>query len=375
MWHPVEPILQRFERLKVLVLGDLMLDEYIWGTVHRISPEAPVPVVSVTSRTAVPGGATNVAVNVATLGAAVQVVGLIGVDAEGGCLRQLLAAREVDCTGVIPEQGRPTTTKLRVIADGQQVARIDREVTAPLPAAQATRVLDALQHALDGERPPDALILSDYAKGCLTPALLRDVIPLARGRGLFVAVDPKGRDFGKYRGANVLTPNRPETEIACGFPLDDEGDVQRAMDLLLEQTEADGLLVTLGKAGMALRTRAPACDPGDARPSAPTSYRIRAEAREVYDVTGAGDTVVSAFVLTWLASRSWELAARVANTAAGIVVGRLGAAAVERQDLIAHLRATRRKRRGMTLSGLSHRRYEAALPGPPSPKLAAMPPP
>lgn len=166
--------------------------------------------------------------------------------------------------------------------------------------------------------------------------LLKEVIGLARSRGIFVVVDPKGRDFRKYRGANALTPNRHETEVACGFSLEGEARLQEAMEVLLEQTDADGLLITLGKEGMAVRA---------GYPGPQGFWRIPSEAREVYDVTGAGDTVVSAFTLAFLVCGSWEQAARLANTAAGIVVGRVGTATVQRQELLAHLQAAQRERR------------------------------
>lgn len=329
-------IVQRFDQVRVLILGDLMLDEYIWGAVHRISPEAPVPVVSVQGRTAVPGGAANVAANVAALGATVEVFGLVGADQEGERLRQLLAPLSVGCSGVLVDRQRPTTTKLRIIAERQQVVRMDHEDTTPIHPDQAVRLLDAVRRATAVETSPTGLILSDYGKGCLTPDLLKEVIGLARSRGIVVVVDPKGRDFRKYRGANALTPNRHETEVACGFSLDGEERLRDAMEVLLEQTDADGLLITLGKDGMAVRARYPG----------PQAYwRIPSEAREVYDVTGAGDTVVSAFMLAFLVSGSWEQAARLANTAAGIVVGRVGTATVQRQELLGHLQAAQRERR------------------------------
>jgi rfaE bifunctional protein kinase chain/domain len=354
MLHPALPIIQKFSQLKVLVLGDLMLDEYIWGVVHRISPEAPVPVVSITAQTAVPGGAANVAANVAALGAAVDVIGIIGADHEGDYLRKLLSSIGVNCTAVITDYARPTSTKTRIIAEHQQIARMDREDTSSIGVIQAARLVEAARQAFDCEVPPDGLILSDYAKGCLTPELLKEVITLARSRDIFVAVDPKGRDFSKYRGVNVLTPNRLETEVVCGFPLEHEEHLQRAIDVILDQTAADGMLITLGKDGMAVGKRLHAFGNTSTQSCRSTYQSIPSEAREVFEVTGAGDTVVSAFVLAFLASHSWELATHIANTAAGIVVGHVGTTTVRRQELLTHFRALqraeRRKARAITKS-------------------------
>jgi D-beta-D-heptose 7-phosphate kinase/D-beta-D-heptose 1-phosphate adenosyltransferase len=345
MLHPALPIIQQFKHLRVLILGDLMLDEYIWGTVQRISPEAPVPVVSVTSRTVVPGGAANVAANVAALGATVDVYGVVGTDQEGEYLRRLLASLSVNCAGLIADQNRPTSTKVRVIAERQQIVRMDREETAPIDGPHIDRLITAISDATESEASPDAIILSDYAKGCLTPDLLKEVIALARSREIFVAVDPKGRDFRKYRGVNMLTPNRHETEVACGFAIEHDGQLPHAMDVLFDQTDADGLLITLGKDGMAVGQRQPGRE-GAAAPSYRTPYwRIPSEAREVYDVTGAGDTVIGTFVLAYLASRSWEQAAHIANAAAGIVVGHVGTTTVRRQELLAHFRTVQRGKR------------------------------
>jgi D-beta-D-heptose 7-phosphate kinase / D-beta-D-heptose 1-phosphate adenosyltransferase len=226
--------------------------------------------------------------------------------------------------------------------------RTDREDPSPIGVIQAAQLVEATRQALDSEVPPDGLILSDYAKGCLTPNLLQEVIILARHRKIFVAVDPKGRDFGKYRGVNVLTPNRHETEIACGFSIKHEGQLPRAIDVLLDQTEADGLLITLGKDGMAVGKRLYAGNQAPSQMYTSTYRCIPSEAQEVYDVTGAGDTVVSTFVLALLISHSWEVAAHMANAAAGIVVGHVGTTTVHRQELMAHFRALQRTQRRKT---------------------------
>jgi D-beta-D-heptose 7-phosphate kinase/D-beta-D-heptose 1-phosphate adenosyltransferase len=341
MLHPALPIIQQFKDLNVLILGDLMLDEYIWGTVHRISPEAPVPVVSVTNRTAVPGGAANVAASVAALGATVQIYGVVGADQEGEYLRRLLASLSVDFTNVITDQDRPTSTKVRIIAERQQIVRMDREETTEIDSVHRDQLIAAIHAAMESKPSPDAILLSDYMKGCLTPDLLKEVIALARSREIFVGVDPKGCDYRKYRGVNLLTPNRHETEVACGFPIVHEEQLARAMDVLFDQTDADGVLITLGKDGMAVEQRRHLRGIL-ARPYRRTYWHIPSEAREVYDVTGAGDTVISAFALAYLVSRSWEGAAHIANAAAGLVVGRVGTTTVSRQELMGYFRAVQR---------------------------------
>lgn len=346
MLPPALSIIQQFRNLHVLILGDLMLDEYVWGTVQRISPEAPVPVVSVTSRTAVPGGAANVAANVAALGGTVDVFGVVGTDQEGEYLRRLLASLSVNCAGLLTDQNRPTSTKVRIVAERQQIVRMDREDTAALDGSHLDQLISAIHDAIESQTSPDAIILSDYAKGCLTPDLLKEVIALARGREIFVAVDPKGRDFRKYCGVNMLTPNRHETEVACGFAIEHDGQLPQAMDVLFDLTDADGLLITLGKDGMAVGQRQLDRDGTAAFSHRPAYWRISSEAREVYDVTGAGDTVIAAFVLAYLASRSWEQAAHIANAAAGIVVGHVGTTTIRRQELLAHFRSAQRGKRG-----------------------------
>jgi D-beta-D-heptose 7-phosphate kinase/D-beta-D-heptose 1-phosphate adenosyltransferase len=251
----------------------------------------------------------------------------------------------VNCAGLVADQNRPTSTKVRIIAERQQIARMDREETTAIAGPHIDRLIATINDAIESEAAPDAIILSDYAKGCLTPDLLKEVIALARAREIFVAVDPKGRDFRKYRGVNMLTPNRHETEVACSFAIEHDGQLPHAMDVLFDQTDADGLLITLGKDGMVVGQRQPGWE-GLAAPSRRTPYwRIPSEAREVYDVTGAGDTVIGAFVLAYLASRSWEQAAHIANAAAGIVVGHVGTTAIRRQELLAHFRAMQRGQR------------------------------
>ncbi len=313
---------------RVVIVGDVMLDEYLRGSVRRISPEAPVPVLEAATSDLTLGGAANVAHNLATLGAEVRLVGVVGSDAFADQLSGLCRARAVDASGLVRDPGRVTTHKLRVVAQGQHVLRIDREQPASLSAGVEQALVERALAAMEGAH---AVVLSDYLKGCLTEGLLRAVIDGARARGLPVLVDPKGERYERYRGADVLTPNVGELAMATGLPVDGEAQLLEAARRLRGLTGARTVLVTCGKEGMLLV--------GEGAP-----VRIAAEAREVYDVTGAGDTVIAAFALGLVRGLSDAAAARLANTAAGVVVGKLGTATV-------------------TLAELESRRLEAARPG------------
>jgi D-beta-D-heptose 7-phosphate kinase/D-beta-D-heptose 1-phosphate adenosyltransferase len=310
--------------LKILVAGDFMVDEYIWGRVERISPEAPVPVVHVQRDSRVLGGAGNVVNNLVGLGARVAVLGLAGPDQAGDILRRELQRLGVDATGLVVDPQRQTTRKTRVIGGNQQVLRLDREDRQPLPADLADAIIGRLPDYL---QDCQAIILSDYGKGVLSDALLAALIAAGRERRLPVIVDPKGRDYRRYHGATLITPNRQEAQEAVGFPLTSPAEIIRAGQELGRLCGTDAILITLGAEGMML---VPAAGPPQA---------ISAQAREVYDVSGAGDTVVA--VLT-LALARWGdplLAAGLANLAAGIVVGKVGTAPVLRAELAAALAA------------------------------------
>ncbi len=302
----------RFNDARVLVLGDIMLDRYWEGPAQRISPEAPVPVVKVEHITDRPGGAGNVALNIASLGAAVRLAGYTGDDEMGDSLQDMLSGAGVDCT-LTRVSGTATTTKLRVISRHQQLIRLDFEESQALaanafPSCDMAGLLESC----------DALVLSDYAKGSLTdPAAL---ITAARERGIPVLVDPKGSDFGRYRGATLLTPNLQELEAAVG-PCATEAELVAKGQQLMGQLGLDALLVTRGEHGMTLLR------PGQ------EEMHMPAIAREVFDVTGAGDTVVAVLAAAVAAGKDLEQAAALANIAAGIVVGKLGTAAVSAPEL------------------------------------------
>jgi D-beta-D-heptose 7-phosphate kinase/D-beta-D-heptose 1-phosphate adenosyltransferase len=315
--------LEKFSDLQILVLGDFMLDEYIWGRVERISPEAPVAVVDVERETRTLGGAGNVANNLAALGAKVEVLALTGADNPAGLLQEELNRLGIDPQGVFADPGRRTTRKTRVFANQQQVVRIDRETRASATGAFADWALERLDALLP---ELNAIILSDYGKGALTPALLREAIRRGRARGLPVVVDPKGTDYSPYSGATVITPNQKEVEQVLGAPLDYWDDPVRKLAELRDLLEIDYLLVTQGARGMTLIH-------GDG------ALRIPARTpREVFDVSGAGDTVVAVLTLGLAQWGEPALAANLANVAAGVVVTKKGTAPILRSELERELR-------------------------------------
>lgn len=300
-----------FENVRVLVAGDLMLDRYWLGSTGRISPEAPVPVVKLDTREDRPGGAANVAVNIAALGAHAALVGLLGEDEPGNALLALLAARHIDTTHCT-RSALPTTTKLRVLSRNQQLIRLDTEDVAPAPPQQL------LQDYRDAVKTAQVVVLSDYAKGALRNCAA--FIDAARAHNVPVLADPKGQDFSAYRGATVLTPNLSELEAVVGACPDDATLVAKAT-ALRQQLELGALLVTRSARGMTLI---------DAQDRA---YHLPAAAREVYDVTGAGDTVIAVLGAALGAGLALADAASLANTAAGIVVAKLGVATATRSEL------------------------------------------
>lgn len=304
---------------RVLVAGDLMLDRYLWGQVSRISPEAPVPVLHLARESAVAGGAANVARNLLGLGLEVAVAGVTGADAGRDALLGLLAGQGIDTGAVLAVPGRVTTTKTRVVGNRQQMLRIDAEDTAPLDVATETALLAAIEAGLAGA---DALLLSDYAKGVLTGGLCPRLIAAARQRGVPVLVDPKGRDYDRYAGATLITPNRAELAVATGTAVGDLGALTTAAAALRERLGLDQIVVTLGELGMTI------VDADGAR-------GIPAVAREVYDVSGAGDTVIATIAAAHAAGLDPVDGAHLANLAAGVVVGKVGTAAIDAAELAA----------------------------------------
>lgn len=299
-----------FSALHVLVVGDVMLDRYLYGSVERVSPEAPVPILARGREVAMPGGAGNVARNITALGARATLVGLVG--RENATLRAEIARAGI--TDALVESGtRPTTTKLRVVAGNQQMLRIDDEATEALNGDEEAGLLEALDRALAAR--PDAIIISDYGKGVLAPALLARL----RGRAP-VFVDPKGADFSRYAGAACITPNAAEMALAAGLPTRTEAECAAAARAVMARDGIAAILVTRSAKGMML-----------VRPESALS--IPARAQEVFDVSGAGDTVIATLALAHAAGRALEDAMRVANAAAGIVVARLGTATTSAAEL------------------------------------------
>ncbi len=317
-------VIERFGRLKALVIGDLMLDHFIWGSVSRISPEAPVPVVEVSRETEVPGGAGNVAVNMASLGAEVHLVGLLGNDFAADRLLSLLQRMPIRAEHAIRIGERPTIVKTRVIAHHQQVVRFDREVRGELPKTLQRQILEKVEEMLPSVQ---VVVVSDYGKGVIHSGLLKTVIPAARKRGIPVTVDPKIENFSHYRQVTCITPNMQEALQGAGIlRAGTEEEVERVGQKILKDLGSDSVLVTRGEKGMSLfeRKKAP--------------LHIPTRAREVFDVTGAGDTVISTLSLALAAGASLRAAAELANYAAGIVVGKLGTAAVTGQELMETVR-------------------------------------
>lgn len=306
----------------MLVVGDVMLDEYLYGTIDRISPEAPVGVLNWTSREACLGGAANVAKNLAQLGSEVFLAGVVGQDQVAQELLQLAKQSGMRTEGIVVED-RPTTLKTRVIGHGQQVLRIDKETRAELNEHSVARLLDFVKKVLP---LVGGVVLSDYAKGVLGPGVCKAVIQMASAAGRKIVVDPKGDDFTKYSGAFLLTPNKAELGRAAQLPIRNEDEIRTAAASLFSKTECEAILVTRGEEGMSLYKKAG------------SETHIQTEARGVFDITGAGDTVISMIARVFFAGHDMETATRLANVAAGIKVGKLGTAAVSVEEISAWIR-------------------------------------
>jgi D-beta-D-heptose 7-phosphate kinase/D-beta-D-heptose 1-phosphate adenosyltransferase len=317
-------MLQRMKGCKVAVLGDVMLDEYLFGEVNRISPEAPVPVVRVLRERAVLGGAANVAANLKALGTEPLLIGTLQKDSAGDRVLGLLTGLGVSISGLVLDASRPTTIKTRVIGQQQQMLRIDREEAGPPEAAVLLGLKDRLERALGSA---SALIISDYAKGTVNQAVMEAVRSLCAARDLPWIVDPKPAHKALYRGATLMTPNTKETAELTQRPTRSDMEVTIAGRALMAELGLRGLLVTRSERGMALFSP-------EAEHAAP--WLIPTEAREVFDVSGAGDTVIAAFSAAIAAGGDWREAAMLANAAAGVVVAKVGTATVSPAELLGH---------------------------------------
>jgi D-glycero-beta-D-manno-heptose-7-phosphate kinase len=322
-------LLRTMGERRVLVLGDVMLDEFVWGQVSRISPEAPVPVVQVTGQSFHLGGAGNVAACVRSLGGGAALAAVVGRDAAGERVQEALAASGVSSCLVALGSGRPTTMKTRIVAHGQQVVRADREDAADVPMDAETALVESVRRELPS---CGALVISDYQKGVVTPSLLKRVVPLAKRRGVPVLVDPKVRHFRLYRGASVVTPNQLEAEQATGLRLSSMPDVVAAGRRILSLLRCQAVLVTRGEHGMSLFERG--------RPP----LHVPTAAREVFDVTGAGDSVIATMALALAAGATLPEAAVLANCAAGVVVGKVGTAQATPDEVLAAARVAAGRR-------------------------------
>ncbi|MCJ7500631.1 D-glycero-beta-D-manno-heptose-7-phosphate kinase [bacterium] len=313
-----DELLAKLKGNKVLVIGDLMIDEYIWGGVTRVSPEAPVPIVGVTSETLRLGGAANVAHNILSLGGQVEVCGVLGDDQMGRWMRSDLKKKNIGVRGIVTSTGRPTTVKTRVIAHDQQVVRVDKEVTTPLDRADEEVILGSAESFL-GEC--GCVVVSDYAKGVITPTLMRGLVDLAKKYSVPVAVDPKINQFSIYKGVTVLTPNLFEAAAGAGLVIDSMEALVEAGHRIIRKLGCAYLIITRGDQGMTLF-------------SGRKDYsHIEAYSRQVYDVTGAGDTVISTLSLALASGLSMEEGAYLANVAAGVVVGEVGTVPISTEQM------------------------------------------
>ncbi len=312
-------IVRSFSKAKILVIGDFILDEFIWGDVNRISPEAPVPVVNVKEQSFMPGGSLNVAHNIQCMKAQVYPCGVLGRDLYGRMLTKEMRKEGIQTDGIIYDKERPTTLKTRIIAHSQQVVRFDRENVSPILEKDAKQIVDFVSKKID---QVDVVIIEDYGKGLITKELLKEVIGIAKEHKKKIVVDPKEKHFSYYEGVTAITPNHHE---AIGAVKDHENQnltIEEVGQKLLDKLGCDGVLLTRGKDGMALFEKDGSVT------------QVKAAAQEVYDVAGAGDTVVSVFSLALAVGATMKEAAMISNLAAGVVVSKVGVAVCLPDELI-----------------------------------------
>lgn len=317
--------LENFQNCKLLVIGDFMLDTYIYGTVDRISPEAPVPVVAVTGEESMPGGAGNVAHSLVSLGAQAVIAGVCGKDANGNKLRQMLEELGLDISGLVHEPRRPTTTKTRITGANQQMIRIDRELSQPLKAETQKQLYDRISELIP---QCDGVIISDYAKGVIDKALMEHTSAIAQKHNKFVLADPKTSNFSQYPGATMIKPNKKEAIEASGVKITDEASLFKAGKALLEKSDSRYIVITCGGDGMALFERG----------QNPQIFPVT-NPRRVYDVSGAGDTVLATIALSMAAGLNINQALELGNIAGSIVVGKPGTAQVTLDEIMNELNA------------------------------------
>ena len=311
-----------FSHLTVLCVGDVMLDRFVYGDMERISPEAPVPVLRLTRTREMPGGVGNVANNILSLGGRAILVGLLGDDEAGARLRRIIAAQPGLTDALVTTADRPTVCKTRFIAAHQQVVRADEESRLALQPAEQAALIAGIEEWIDRA---DVLLLSDYAKGTLGEPVIARAIELARARRIPVFVDPKSPDVVRYRGATCIKPNTRELAAAAGRPVDDDASVVEAAQQVMALAGSDAILVTRSEKGMMLVERSGAV------------HAVRSRAREVFDLSGAGDTVIATMALAFASGRSLEQSMHIANAAAGVVVGKLGTATADIAEVLEEL--------------------------------------
>ncbi len=317
-------IINNFKQARILVVGDLILDKFIWGNVKRISPEAPVPVVHQIRESYMPGGASNVANNLSSLKVGeVLMVGLIGRDSEGLRLKAELKKRGINSSGVFTEGTRKTTLKTRIIAHHQQVVRLDNETTAPIKKESTKKIVNFLKKHIGKF---DAIIIEDYGKGVINPAVLEPIIAFSRNKKKIIIVDPKEDHFKFYKNVTAITPNLKEACEASGQKLKENVDISKIGKVLMRGLNLKALLITMGDQGMQLFARGKKVQ------------HIATLAQEVFDVSGAGDTVIAVFTLALACGADFATAAHLANICAGIVVGKVGVATVSIKELSERLK-------------------------------------
>ncbi|ETR72959.1 MAG: Bifunctional protein hldE [Candidatus Magnetoglobus multicellularis str. Araruama] len=311
--------IDQFSNCRILVIGDCMIDEYVWGTVERISPEAPVPVVAVKHDNATLGGAGNVVNNLAALKADVTIIGTYGSGENGRRMKQMFEDVGANTDGLAQDKTRATTIKTRIMASEQHVLRIDRETVHPISSSMVETIALNISRCIDSMH---LIIISDYGKGLLTPIMLQKIMKVASAHHKTVLVDPKGYNYEKYSGASLITPNRKEAAQAANMDINDMSSLICAGHSIMENIGLQRILITCGKDGMVLF-----------EPDTPP-YHIETCAKQVFDVSGAGDTVVSVMGLALAAGASYREAATLANAAAGIVVGKVGTATISQDELM-----------------------------------------
>lgn len=314
----LQKIIENFSDVKVLIVGDVMLDRYWWGSVKRISPEAPVPVVNLEKTSLVAGGAANVAANVRGLGAFPYLIGITGKGEDSELVAKVLSSEEISPEYLIKRDDRPTTIKTRIVAHNQHVVRIDQENSKPLDSDAENEIIEAAENLLDEVQ---IVVISDYAKGVVTENVAVRLITNAKRLNKTILIDPKGREYNKYKGASLLTPNKSEAATACNLDSDNQDLVERAGGLILENFDLEAVLITQGENGMTLFEH-------DKIP-----YHLEASARAVYDVTGAGDTVIASLAVAVAAGANLAEASEIANVAAGLVVEEIGTTAIDIEKL------------------------------------------